>query len=566
MKLRISPVLGIALIGFASGVPPASAQIGVTERASVDSNGVEGNNSSEYASVSADGRFVAFMSLATNLVPDDTNDAADVFVRDRRTGITERVSVDSRGRQGDAHSGLAGVGSSSPISADGRFVAFASFATNLVQGDTNGPVIADIFVRDRLLGTTERVSVSSNGAEADADCNFPTMSPDGRFVAFDSRTSTFFADDDVFTSDIFVHDRFTGITERVSVSTAGERGDSDSFFPDVSADGRFVVFGSWARNLVPGEQFFFNVFIHDRATGVTERVSEDAAGSEGNGNSSLAAVSGDGRFVAFETKAANLVAGSTFESKVLVRDRLTGAIENASVNAAGTEANALSQSPDITPDGRFVTFYSLADDIAPGDTNQRRDVFVRDRLNATTERVSVSTAGEQGNSESHEPKLSDDGKVIVFHSSSDNLVPDDTAPGHDVFVHDRRPPADLALAMTDDPDPAASRSALTYTVTAVNGGPGVATGVVLTDALPAEAVFLSASATQGSCVRSGGKGRRGGTLTCDLGALASGAAAGVTIQVETGRAGALTNAASVEANEPDPDAANNSASETTTVF
>src|SRR5262245_14744353 len=207
MKTVLVAAVCLVLLTLLTSAPATAA--GVTTRVSVDSAGLEGNAESELAAVSADGRFVAFASLASNLVPGDTNDASDVFVHDRLTGRTERVSVDDRGRQGDGASGLIGTGGHPAISADGRFVAFPSFATNLVRGDTNGPAIADVFVRDRLLGTTERVSVSSTGAQADADCDSPAISADGRFVAFTSRTTTF-VPNDPFTSDVFVRDRVAG--------------------------------------------------------------------------------------------------------------------------------------------------------------------------------------------------------------------------------------------------------------------------------------------------------------------------------------------------------------------
>jgi uncharacterized repeat protein (TIGR01451 family) len=567
MKLTLSTVLCLAPITIVSAAPPAFAAPGTTERVSVDSNGVEANNESEMAAISADGRFVAFASLASNLVPDDTNDASDVFVHDRLTGTTERVSVDSKGREGDSDSGLVGVGGHPAISADGRFVAFPSFATNLVRGDTNGPVIADVFVRDRLLGTTERVSVSSTGEEADSDCHSPAISADGRFVAFASDAFTLVATDNTFQfrTHVYVRDRLNGTTERVSVSSSGVEGNSNSSQPDISADGRFVAFGSFADNLVPGEQFFHQVFLRDRALGTTERVSEDGSGSEGDGRSVLPVVSADGRFVAFETNAANLIGDGSHEQHVLVHDRLTRTMERASVDSAGNAADQLSGEPDITADGRFVAFYSLATNLVAGDTNNRRDVFVRDRQNGTTERVSVSTGGEEGNSESVRPKTSDDGLVTAFQSTASNLVPEDTSPTTDIFVHDRRPPADLSLAKADSPDPVEAKTELTYTVTVTNNGPSAATEITLTDQLPEGAVFVSASPTQGTCSRDG-KGKSDGVLTCDLGELAAGASATVTIVVEPAKAGTLVNTATVRASQPEPNPADNTATETTVVF
>jgi uncharacterized repeat protein (TIGR01451 family) len=189
---------------------------------------------------------------------------------------------------------------------------------------------------------------------------------------------------------------------------------------------------------------------------------------------------------------------------------------------------------------------------------------VRDRVLGTTARVSVSTAGEEGNSESVGPKISDDGLVVAFQSNADNLVPEDTGPPTDIFVNDRRPAADLKLAIADTPDPVTVRAELTYTVTVTNGGPAAATEVVLTDPLPADALFVSASATQGSCRREG-KSKRDGVLTCELGGLAAGASTSVTIVVTPARAGELSNTASVTAREPDPNRGDNRATATTTV-
>src|SRR5262245_54408470 len=492
MQLARPETLLLMFVVTAAGFGPADAQFGVTDRLSVDSNGAEANNMSDMSALSADGRFVAFVSLAENLVPDDTNGFADVFVHDRKTGRTERVSLDSRGRQGDGHSGLVGVAGYPAISADGRFVAFPSDATNLVGMDTNGTT--DVFVRDRLTGSTTRVSVSSAGDEADGISDGPAISADGRFVAFMSDATNLVPLGTIgFIDQIYVHDRLTGGTTIASVNNAGVEGNSSSLRSDLSADGRFVVFSSFADNLVPGSQFFHQVFLRDRLLGTTERVSQNAAGEEGDGTSVLPVVGADGRFVAFQTNAGNLIGDGSHESHIVLRDRQTGDFERVSVNGAGDAADLLSEEPDLTPDGRFVTFFSLATNLTPGDTNNRRDIFVRDRQAGTTERVSVTTAGEEGDSESMWPRISDDGLVVAFRSNAGNLVAGDGNSSGDVFSNDRRPAADLNLTKAGSPDPVASRTALTYSLTVVNNGPASATAVTLTDALP-DVGFVSASA------------------------------------------------------------------------
>ena len=201
--------------------------------------------------ISADGRFVAFSSDASNLVAGDTNGRGDIFVRDRLTGTTERLSLASDGTQANRLTS---------ISADGRFVTFSSSASNLVAGDTNRQ--ADVFVHDRLTSTTERVSVASDGTQANGDSSFPSISADGRFVTFVSRASTLVAGDTNSRDDVFVHDRQTGTTERVSVASDGTQGNRNSRFSSISADGRFVKFDSAASNLVAGDtNFTYDIFV-----------------------------------------------------------------------------------------------------------------------------------------------------------------------------------------------------------------------------------------------------------------------------------------------------------------
>src|SRR5687768_12487085 len=324
--LVVLTVIGLLVPTAALAHPP-----GVTEWVSVSSAGTGANNQSDMPAISGDGRFVTFVSLGDNLVPDDTNGFADTFVHDRLTNITERVSASSREREGNEHSGLIGVAAYPAISADGRLVAFVSQADNLVSGDRN--VNADVFVRDRLLGTTERVSVNSAGEEADTAGEGPAISADGRFGAFQSQAQNLVPGGNpfLFVDQVYVHDRETATTEIMSVNDAGEAGNSLSVQADISADGRFVVFSSFADNLVPGPQSSgLQVYLRDRVTGTIERISENAAGEPGDGSSVDPTISLDGRFVAFQTNSGNLIGDGDHESHILVKDRVTGAFERVS--------------------------------------------------------------------------------------------------------------------------------------------------------------------------------------------------------------------------------------------
>jgi Tol biopolymer transport system component len=271
---------------------------------SLGPDGVQSNGDSDRQVVSADGRFVAFLSTASNLVPGDTNGEPDVFVHDRRTGSTRRVSVGTGGAQGNS------VSDNPAISADGRFVAFASYASNLVRGDGNDD--QDVFVRDRQAGTTARVSLGPGGAQGDFYSDNPALSANGRFVAFESGASNLVPGDSNGVLDVFVRDRQTGTTRRVSLGAAGAQGDEFSFGPAISADGRFVAFASVATNLVPGDtNGEADVFVRDRKAGTTRRVSFGLGSAQGNGESYAPALSADGRLVAFLSRATNLVPGDT---------------------------------------------------------------------------------------------------------------------------------------------------------------------------------------------------------------------------------------------------------------
>jgi len=421
-------VLGIFLCGTALAFP------GETTRVSVASDGTQGNRSAGQPKISADGRFVAFTSDSINLVPGIPYGFVDVFVRDRLTGTTSRVSVASDGTQGTN-------GSSAPaISADGRFVAFNSFANNLVTGDTNGTF--DIFVHDRLTGQTTRVSVASDTTEGNGSSQNPSISADGRFVSFESNASNLVGagNDNNGRSDIFVHDRLTGITTRVSVTSEGTPSNGGSFNPSISADGRYVAFVSDAQNLGNDNDVYFDVFVHDRVTGETTRASVDSSGNRANNSSGNLTISADGRFVAFDSLASNLVENDTngLFSEVFVHDRQTGITTRVSVASDGTQSNGISGQPSISADGRFVVFYSEADNLVPDDIpgSNYRDIFVHDRLTGTTSRISVASDGTQANGNSDDyPSISADGSFVAFQSEATNLVGQDNNGYADILVH-----------------------------------------------------------------------------------------------------------------------------------
>jgi Tol biopolymer transport system component len=402
-----------------------------TERVSVDSFGVEGNGRSETASISDDGRFVAFESRAGNLVPGDTSSRGGIFVYDRQTGVTEHVSVSSLGVGGNRDSFRPSV------SADGRYVAFESKSDNLVLGDTNGTT--DVFVYDRRTGVTEHVSVNSSGVGGNLESCDASISADGRYVAFHGHSDNLVPGDTNSERDAFVRDRLTGLTERVSVGSLGVEGNGSSGDASISADGRYVAIQSGADNLVTGDtNRQRDVFVHDRQTGVTERVSVDSSGAGGNFDSVRASISADGRYVAFESPSDNFAPGDTNSLQdVFVHDRQTGVTEHVSVNSSGVGGNLESCDASISDDGRYVAFHGHSDNLVPGDTNSERDAFVRDRLTGLTERVSVSSLGAEGNGSSGDASISADGRYVAIQSSAGNLVTGDTNGMIDVFVHDR---------------------------------------------------------------------------------------------------------------------------------
>ncbi len=427
MSRNVPVMLGLALTVLVTLTTPAIALPTATvERVSVDSNGAQGNDLSyRYSDITDDGRFAAYASSATNLVAGDTNGFRDIFIRDRALSVTERVSVHSDTSQGDGDS------FEPSVSADGRYVTFRSSATNLVDSDTNAS--SDAFVHDRQNGTTERVSVDSNGTEGDNNTYTPRITPDGRYVVFHSDASNLVIGDANSFTDVFIHDRQTGVTEIVSSDADGAN--DSSALGSASDDGRFVAFASSASDLVPGDtNGAQDIFVRDRQMGTTTLVSVHTNATQGNNHSfgsPRGGISGDGRYVVFPSWATNLVDGDTnVVEDVFVRDLQEGTTERVSVHSNGTEGDDSSNGPAISADGRYVVFESNSTNLVDDQLNS--GLFLRDRVTSETQLVSVSALGVPGRGS--DAAISFDGHFVVYSSFSADLVEGDTNLVNDMFV------------------------------------------------------------------------------------------------------------------------------------
>lgn len=410
-------------------IPATPAQ--ETTRVSVGPGGAEAHGESERTEISADGRIVLFSSLASDLVPGDLNQCRDAFVHDRTTGVTSRVSVDSFGVEGNADT------YPSSVSADGRFVAFYSSATNLVSGDTNGWL--DVFVHDRETGETTRVSVSSMGVEGDGRSERPSLSADGRLVAFHSLATNLVQGDTNGVQDVFVHDRHTGMTRRVSVSSQGVQGNQDSGGPAISGNGEYVAFHSSARSLVVGDaNYETDCFVHHLPTRTTKLVSVDIHIGQGDGASVWPSISFDGRLIAFESDATIWDHGTNHQRDVFLYWADYGTLQRVSESIGSTGGNERSTHAMISADGNYCVFQSLAYNLVDFDTNGNWDIFLKDLRypSYSVTLVSSSTGGAFGNDGSIFPSVSAFGTEIAFNSYSTNLVPGDGNGNLDVFVKD----------------------------------------------------------------------------------------------------------------------------------
>ena len=419
--------------------PPGS---GTTERVSVRSGGGQSNGDSpgylEGEDISGDGRYVVFTSDATNLVAGDTNGSPDVFVRDLGTGLSSLVSMTTSMATSTAVP-ADGESYGATITGDGRFVAFVSLASDLVAGDANSDY--DVFVRDLQAGTTERVSVGAGGPDADGGSTSSpnvSISDDGRFVAFESLR--LLPGETSFVENVYVRDRQSNTTERVSVALDGSEPDDHSWMPSISGDGSFVAFVSAATDLVAGTtNGTIDAFVYDRQTDTTEHVSVSSSGVAADDITlEVVGISSNGRFVEFSSFATNLVADDTNDAfDVFVRDRQTSTTERISVAADGADADNQSFAGDLSRDGRYALFASQASNVDArcDDSVGALNAFVRDRQTGETECVSLNTNGIGAGGIT--TAITDDGLEVLFWSSADDLIAEDTNNSNDVFLRRR---------------------------------------------------------------------------------------------------------------------------------
>lgn len=406
--------------------PPAPSTTLVSQL----TDGTQGNLNSASPVISPDGTKVAFLSVASNLVPGDTNGTQDIFIKNLETGSVERISTAADGSQANGQS------MNPAFSADGSKVVFASVASTLTPSDTNAQF--DVFVKSLASGVISRVSTDAAGNQSNGGSAVPSFGPDGTTVVFYSYASNLVGGDTNATSDIFVKSLTTQAIQRVSTDSGGGQADGRSLDPVISPDGTKVAFYSFATNLVAGDtNAVGDVFVKSlTAPGDTQRVSTAVGGGQSNGFSNEASFSPDSAQVMFTSAAANLVANDTNANTDVFLKTLAfpGSVVRLSTASDGSQGTGLADGGRLSGDGTKVAFSSTSTNLVSGDTNARTDVFVKTLATGTVTRVSTDSDGGQANGDSSMPWLAADGSKVAFYSLATNLVSGDTNAKPDVFL------------------------------------------------------------------------------------------------------------------------------------
>ncbi len=472
----------------------ASADTVDVERASLGTGGVESDAASFYLSLSEDASIVTFESFNSNWWADQHGvNYVDIFVRDRASNVTTKISVSQSGDPSDQRS-------FDPfISADGRYVSFTSYATNLVYGDTNRhePIDdgLDVFLYDRYTGTLQRVSLDWKGHQIDAN-SVGLITPNAEYAIFNSNGNRVAPGDyeTVTTSAIYKRNIQTGTVERISKGLNGELPDGGVGGPDASYDGRYIVYITNANNVVPGgTNDFADVVLYDSVTQETTLVSKGMDGGYSNNLSGPARISSDGRFVVFRSYASNLVPGDTDGmADIFVYEVSTGEIEMVSVSSAGVSGNGTSQDASICGNGRYVVFTSEATNLVSQPSNGERQVYVHDRQRHETFVASVNNSGELGNGRAHRGALSADCSTVGFATDANNIVANDTNGARDLFMARIMYPADLSPSFLSAYGNFEAGQTITYTVALHNRGTETVTASLIAP-IPTNTTYVAAS-------------------------------------------------------------------------
>lgn len=534
------------LIMQALGLAYSAAAIAAGETLSIGSK--TGDQSSyattTWSSLSGDGRYLA-LTGTSGFLP-------HIFLYDRYTGTSQDLTPLANN-----------VGIAPEISANGQYVVFRSSASNLVTDDGNG-IVADIFIHDVRNHKTSLISKASDGEQGNDLSHFAAISGDGQSVAFSSAATNLVANDTNNASDVFMRNRKTGKTIRISVSSTGAQADTgvSNGIVDISGDGRYVVFSSFSNNLAAGDSSSEDIFLRDTQSGVTTRISQPVRATGFDGGSKHPAISTDGRFIVFSSGSSKLVADDTddLNADIFVYDRTNKKSVKITKNADGS-----SIMPTISASGRFVGFMSQASNLVADDTNGAWDTFIHDRQTGKTSRINVTAQNLQSTGDSlllqARPDISADGRFMSFESAAKDLTADDADNVTDVFLRDtlsnKQKSADIRLTVSA-PNTALQGRQYSYTFTAANLGPASASQTNVVINLPGTLTVDSVTPAQGSCVK-------GMVTVCRLGAISSGANKQIQVNVKASVKGAVSISGSAESIEKDGAYSNNSATKTVTI-
>lgn len=472
------------------------------QRISLGSSSLEGDSSSFHVNLSENGRYATFQSFANNWHPDDPNTfKQDVFLRDELTNETIQITFG----EDDSFDAT--------ISADGRFVAFTSYAGDLVPNDNNTTSIwirdgLDVFLYDSQTGGFSRVSLTDRSQEIKGN-SIGIITPDGNYIVFLSNGNNviYGVENGPKNPALYIRNWRTGeikrITHELNNPTGFPNGELGNI--SVSHDNRYIVYTAEASNLVPndnnGES---DIFLYDQQSGITKRISEPSPGINANGASNKAQISDNGEYIAFHSTATNLVPNDTNgEMDVFVYTIATGEIELISISTAGVQGNGLSREPSICANGRFIAYTTAANNLFSNDTNGQRDIMVRDRWLNETFVVSKNESGELANGKAHRVLLSKDCRTVAFASDADNLIPNDHNDARDIFT------TTLIFAEFGPPLPAvegekAAGEEITVSYAIQNEGTEAGTAVFSVD-IPQNLTYVPNSVT-------GGAAHNGGTI------------------------------------------------------